>query len=156
MVDLPNDCSIVDMKLYREGAKMVVAASTGHGFIVPMADVMAHTKGGKQVLNVGDKATASVCRIINEGDDHIAVIGSNRKFLVFPLSELPEMARGKGVILQKYKGGTLSDLKTFKLETGLTFRYGSGERTEDVSPWLMGRAAQGKLPPNGFPKNNCF
>ncbi len=156
MVDLPNDCNIVDMKIYAEGRKMVVAATTGHGFIAPMADVIAHTKGGKQVLNVGDKARAAVCFTINDGDDHIAVVGTNRKFLVFPLSELPEMGRGKGVILQKYKGGTLSDVKTFNLEQGLTFRYGSGERTEDVSAWIMGRAAQGKLPPNGFPKNNQF
>jgi topoisomerase-4 subunit A len=156
MVDLPNDCDIVDMKLYAEGAKMVVAASTGHGFIVPMVDVLAQTKGGKQILNVGDKATATVCHLINEGDNHIAVIGTNRKFLAFPLSDMPEMGRGKGVILQKYKGGGLSDLKTFNLETGLTFKYGSGERTEDVSPWVMGRAGQGKLPPNGFPKNNKF
>ena len=156
MIDLPNDCSIVDMKIYAEGRKMVVAATSGHGFIVPMADVLAQTKGGKQVLNVGDKVTATVCYTINDGDDHIAVIGSNRKFLVFPLADMPEMARGKGVILQKYKGGHLSDLKTFNLAQGLIFKYGSGERTEDVSAWIMGRAAQGKLPPNGFPKNNRF
>ena len=155
MVDLPNDCDIIDMKLYADGRKMVVAASTGHGFIVPMADVLAQTKGGKQVLNVG-KAKAAVCHIMDEADDHIAVIGTNRKFICFPLSDMPEMAKGKGVILQKYKGGALSDLKTFKIADGLTFPYGSGERTEDVSPWVMGRAGQGKLPPNGFPKNNRF
>ena len=135
---------------------MVVAASTGHGFIVSTNDLLAQTKGGKQVLNVGDKAKATVCRTIHDGDDYIAVIGTNRKFLCFPLADLPEMAKGKGVILQKYKGGSLSDLRTFNLETGLTFKYGSGERTEDVSAWVMGRAAQGKLPPNGFPKNNVF
>ena len=156
VIDLPNDCSIVDMKLYSEDAKMLVASTSGHGFIVPMSDVLAQTKGGKQVLNVADKSLAAVCHTIQEGDDHIAVIGTNRKFLVFPLADLPEMGRGKGVILQKYKGGQLSDLKTFKLETGLVFPYGSGERTENVSPWIMGRAAQGKLPPNGFPKNNKF
>ena len=156
MIDLPNDCTIIDMILYREGEKMIVAATSGHGFIVPMADVLAQTKGGKQVLNVGDKVTAAVCAMLSKDDDHVAVIGTNRKFLVFPLNDLPEMARGKGVILQKYKGGHLSDLKTFNLAQGLTFKYGSGERTEDVSAWVMGRAAQGKLPPNGFPKNNRF
>lgn len=156
MIDLPNDCSIVSMLLYREGAKMVIASTSGHGFVVPMADVLAQTKGGKQVLNVGDKNKAAVCKVIGDTDDHVAVIGTNRKFLVFPLADLPEMGRGKGVILQKYKGGALSDLKTFNLEQGLAFPYGSGERTEDVSPWLMGRAAQGKLPPNGFPKQNKF
>jgi topoisomerase-4 subunit A len=156
MVDLPNDCDIVDMMLYREGQKIVIAASTGHGFIASMNDLIAQTKGGKQVLNVGDKAKAAICRVVNDGDDHIAVIGTNRKFLVFPLSDMPEMAKGKGVILQKYKGGGLSDVKTFPIAQGLTFKYGSGERTEDVSAWIMGRAAQGKLPPNGFPKNNRF
>lgn len=156
MIDLPNDCSIIDMKLFEAGKKMIVAATSGHGFIAPMADVIAHTKGGKQVLNIGDKISAAVCYTIHEGDDHIAVIGTNRKFLVFNLNDLPEMGRGKGVILQKYKGGQLSDLKTFKLEEGMTFPYGSGERKEDVTPWLMGRATQGKLPPNGFPKNNKF
>jgi topoisomerase-4 subunit A len=156
MVDLPNDCDIISMHLYDEAMKMIVAAASGHGFIVPMKDVIAHTKGGKQVLNVRDKGKAALCKPLKEGDDHIAVIGSNRKFLVFPLSDLPEMGRGKGVILQKYKGGHLSDLKTFNLAEGLTFKYGSGERTEDVSPWIMGRAVQGKLPPNGFPKNNKF
>lgn len=156
MIDLPNEASIVDMKIYDENARMVVAASTGHGFIVPMKDVLAQTKGGKQVLNVGDKGRAAVCYTINDGDDSVAVIGTNRKFLVFPLADLPEMGRGKGVILQKYKGGALSDLKTFAMERGLTFRYGSGERTENVSAWAAGRATQGKLPPNGFSKNNKF
>lgn len=156
MVDLPNDVDIIDMKLYTPDQKMIVAANTGHGFIVSMNDLLAQTKGGKQVLNVGDKAKATVCRAVREGDDHIAVIGTNRKFIVFPLSDMPEMAKGKGVILQKYKGGALSDLKTFNLETGLPFKYGSGERIEDVKPWVMGRAGQGKLPPNGFPKNNKF
>ena len=123
---------------------------------VPSNELIAQTKSGKQVLNVGDKFKTAVIKPINDEDDHIAVIGTNRKFLVFPLAELPEMARGKGVILQKYKGGSLSDLKTFKMEEGLTFPYGSGERTEDVSAWSAGRATMGKLPPNGFPKNNKF
>ena len=135
---------------------MIVGASTGHGFVVAMKDILAQTKSGKQVLNVGDKSKAAVVRVIDEGDDHVAVIGTNRKFLVFALSDLPEMARGKGVIMQKYKGGALSDLKAFNMETGLAFPYGSGERVENVSAWLAGRANQGKLPPNGFPKNNKF
>lgn len=156
MVDLPNDCDIVDMFIYDETAKMIIAATTGHGFIVPLCDVLAQTKTGKQVLNVGDKAKAAVIRRINDGDDTVAVIGTNRKFLCFPLADLPEMARGKGVILQKYKGGSLSDVKTFHMETGLTFPYGSGERTENVGAWAAGRATMGKLPPNGFPKNNKF
>lgn len=156
MIDLPNDSHIIAMLPFVEGAKMIVAASTGHGFIVPMADVLAQTKGGKQVLNLTDKATAAICHVIDPTHDHVAVIGTNRKFLAFPLSELPEMAKGKGVMLQKYKGGQLCDLRTFNHAEGLTFKYGSGQRTEDVSAWIMSRAAQGKLPPNGFPKDNKF
>jgi topoisomerase-4 subunit A len=156
MVDLPNDCDITDMQIYQADKKAVIASTSGHGFVVPMNDMLAQTKTGKQVLNVGDKFKTGVFYPINDGDDHIAVIGTGRKFLVFPLSDLPEMGRGKGVILQKYKGGNLSDVKTFNMEQGLTFKYGSGERTEDVNPWLAGRATMGKLPPNGFPKNNKF
>jgi topoisomerase-4 subunit A len=156
MIDIPNECDIVDMKIYNADKKMLVGASTGHGFVVAMKDVLAQTKTGKQVLNVGDNARAAICTVINDHDDHVAIIGTNRKFLVFPLADLPEMARGKGVIMQKYKGGSLSDVKTFNIEEGLTFRYGSGERTEDVRMWAAGRATMGKLPPNGFPKNNKF
>ena len=156
MIDLPNDCEIIDMVLYNESQKMIIASTSGHGFVIAMKDVLAQTKTGKQVLNVGDKFKTAVFKPINDGDDSVAVIGTNRKFLVFPLADLPEMGRGKGVILQKYKGGALSDVKTFKMEDGLTFPYGSGERTEDVSAWAAGRATMGKLPPNGFPKNNKF
>lgn len=156
MVDLPNESNIVNMLIHDEEAKLILAADSGHGFVVPAKDVLAQTRNGKQVLNVGDKSKAAICKKIDAKDDHIAVIGTNRKFLVFPLNELPEMARGKGVILQKYKDGKLSDLKTFTMEEGLIFPYGSGDRTEDVSPWVAGRATQGKLPPNGFPKNNRF
>lgn len=156
MVDLPNESHVVDMVIYDESAKLIVAADSGHGFVVPAKDVLAQTRNGKQVLNVGEKSKGVVFKKIGADDDHIAVMGTNRKFLVFALAELPEMGRGKGVILQKYKDGKLSDLKTFNMAQGLTFPYGSGERTEDVSPWLAGRATQGKLPPNGFPKNNKF
>ncbi|PZO81723.1 MAG: DNA topoisomerase IV subunit A, partial [Micavibrio aeruginosavorus] len=138
-------------------SRMLVASDAGRGFIVKMADVLAQTKKGKQVLNVDAKDEAKLCHVIPEGADHVAIIGRNRKFLVFGLDTVPEMARGKGVMLQKYKDGGLSDLKTFNWKDGLTYKYGSGETlVGDLNPWVGSRADVGKLPPNGFPKSNRF
>lgn len=157
IVDLPNDADIVDVEIYKPELRMIVASDEGRGFVVKMADVLAQTKKGKQVLNVDGKDEAKLCRIVNEGDDHIAVIGKNRKMLIFPLDALPEMSRGKGVALQKYKDGGLSDLKTFNWKQGLTYKYGTGETTvSNAKEWLGNRADAGKLPPNGFPKNIKF
>jgi topoisomerase-4 subunit A len=157
MVDLPNDADIVEMEIYNPDVKMIVASDAGRGFVVKMSDVLAQTKKGKQVLNVDGKDEAKLCRIIHEGDDHIAIVGRNRKFLVFKLDAIPEMARGKGVALQKYKDGGLSDLKTFNWKKGLTFKYGTGETTVgNIKEWVGNRADAGKLPPNGFPKSNKF
>lgn len=157
MVDLPNDADIVDMMLFRPDTKMVVASDAGRGFIVKMDDVLAQTKKGKQVLNVDGKDEASLCYVMGADDDHMAIIGRNRKMLVFSLEGLPEMSRGKGVILQKYKDGGLSDLKTFKWDNGLSYKYGAGETlVGDLNPWVGNRADAGKLPPNGFPKSNKF
>ncbi len=157
MVDLPNDADIVDVEIYNPELRMIVASDSGRGFIVKMADVLAQTKKGKQVLNVDAKDEAKLCRVITEGDDHIALIGRNRKMLIFKLDAIPEMARGKGVALQKYKDGGLSDLKTFNWKSGLSFKYGTGETTVgNAKEWVGNRADAGKLPPNGFPKSNKF
>ena len=157
MVDIPNDASIAMMKVHETGSKLLVASSDGRGFIVPADDVLAQTKNGKQVLNVSGKVQALICRTVEEGDDYVATIGKNRKMLVFPMDELPEMGKGKGVILQKFKEGGLSDAKTFSLEKGLEYKYGAGTTTvEDISPWIGKRAGAGRLPPNGFPKSNRF
>lgn len=157
MIDLPNDSDILAMTTYEEKDRYVVAAETGHGFVVKAPDVLAQTRNGKQVLNMADGVEAQCWTTINEGDDSIAVIGENRKLLVFPLEELPEMGRGKGVILQKYKDGGVSDVKTFKAEAGLGYKYGTGERiVEDLTAWIGKRAQAGRMPPNGFPKNNKF
>ncbi len=157
MVDLPNDADIVDVEIYNPDLRMIVASDSGRGFIVKMADVLAQTKKGKQVLNVDAKDEAKLCRVITEGDDHIALIGRNRKMLIFKLDAIPEMARGKGVALQKYKDGGLSDLKTFNWKSGLSFKYGTGETTVgNAKEWVGNRADAGKLPPNGFPKSNKF
>lgn len=157
MVELPNGVDVAQMRLHKPGEKFLVVASSGHGFVVPADDVLAQTKNGKQVLNVSGSASAKLCRIIPSDHDMIAVIGQNRKMLVFPVSELPEMGRGKGVIMQKYKDGGISDFKTFNSSECLEFKYGTGmSMVEDISPWVGKRASAGRLPPNGFPKNNQF
>ncbi|MGE3770509.1 MAG: DNA topoisomerase IV subunit A [Bdellovibrionales bacterium] len=154
MTDMGADDDIVQLIVYKEGQKFIVASTSGHGFVVAAADVLAQTKNGKQALNVSDDAKAVACALV-EGD-HVAVLGTNHKMVVFPLSEVPEMARGKGVTLQKYKGGELSDVKTFNKKEGLTWQSGGKTRTEpDVRMWLMARAAQGCLA-HGLPKSNKF
>ncbi len=157
MVDIPNDANVTSMRIHNPGTKMLVASTDGRGFIVKSDDVLAQTKSGKQVLNVSGKVEAALCRYVNDGDDHVATIGKNRKMLVFPISELPEMSKGKGVILQKFKEGGLSDAKTFSMETELEYKYGTGTTVvEDIEPWIGKRASAGRLPPNGFPKSNRF
>jgi topoisomerase IV subunit A len=133
----------------------LVAANDGRGFIVPMDDVVAQTKGGKQVLNVPEGTTARAATLV-EGDT-VAVVGDNRKLLLFKLEEVPEMGRGRGVILQKYKDGGLADIKVFKLADGLQWRSGNGVRVEtDLKDWIGQRSQAGRLPPQGFPKANRF
>jgi topoisomerase-4 subunit A len=155
MIDLGNDQEIVALLVHRPGRKLVVAAYDGRGFIVAEDEVVAQTRAGKQVLNVGEGVEAAVCAPV-EGD-HVAVMGENRKMIVFPVDELPEMTRGRGVILQKYKDGGLSDVKTFNLGEGLTWRLGDKTRTETaLQDWVGQRAQAGRLPPQGFPKSNKF
>lgn len=154
-IDLDNDEDIINMCVYDESAKWLLASDIGKGFVVEAADVSAQTKNGKQVLHLptGSKATHAV---LVEGD-YIAVIGSNRKFLAFPITQLPVMKKGQGVSLQKYKGAKLSDITTFSLSDGLSFASGSRTRVEtDMKPWLGNRADVGRLPPTGFSKDNKF
>ena len=156
MVDLPNEVAIVTMFTYEAGTKLLVASSAGDGFIVPQDDVIAQTRSGKQVLNVKGDNVASVCHVVK--GDHIAVVGENRKVLIFSIEELPEMGRGKGVRLQKYKDGGLSDATTFNLEEGLSWLDPAGRtRTEnDLAEWIAKRASAGRMAPRGFPRNNKF
>jgi topoisomerase-4 subunit A len=116
---------------------------------------VAQTRAGKQVLNLGDGAVARASAPV--AGDTVAAVGENRKLLLFPLSEVPEMARGRGVILQRYKDGGLSDLKVFTLSEGLTWRRGDQVRTEtDLRAWIGARAQSGRIVPTGFPKSNRF
>lgn len=156
MVDLPNEADIVEILIHKPGRKLFVASSGGDGFIVPEDDVVAQTRTGRQVLNVKDKIVTKVVKPIM--GDHVAVVGENRKVLVFALDELPEMGRGKGVRLQKYKDGGLSDATTFTLADGLSWLDPAGRtRTEsNLDEWIGKRAGTGRMAPRGFPRDNRF
>ncbi|MBI1169763.1 DNA topoisomerase 4 subunit A [bacterium] len=156
MVDLPNDIAIVDLMIFRPGEKLLLASTAGDGFVVNSDEVLAQTKAGKQVLTVGEGVRTAVCRRVQ--GDHVAVVGDNRKVLIFPLADLPEMTKGKGVRLQRYKDGGLSDAVTFVLARGLSWKDPAGRtRTEtDLTEWIGARATAGRMAPRGFPRNNLF
>ena len=155
MIDLDNEHDLVALLPYKAGAKLLLAASDGRGFVVPADEVVAQTRNGKQALNLGEGASAVVCAPA-EGDT-VAVAGDNHKLLVFPLSEMPEMARGRGVILQRYHDGGLADAKVFTLAEGLTWKSGERERREmDLANWQGARASAGRIAPRGFPQSNKF
>jgi topoisomerase-4 subunit A len=156
-IDLGNEHDIVAMMIHKPGTRLLVASHDGRGFVVGMDDVVAQTKNGKQVLTVPEGEEASIC-VPAEGD-MLAVIGENRKLLIFKLSEVPEMTRGRGVMLQKYKDGGISDAKVYSKAEGLTWRLGDKTRTEshgNLKDWIGERAQAGRLPPAGFPKANKF
>ncbi|MFC3084896.1 DNA topoisomerase IV subunit A [Tabrizicola soli] len=156
MVDLPNDTGITDLLIYRPGQKYLIASTAGDGFVVSSEELLAQTRAGKAVLTVRDGVKTAVCVAV--AGDSVAVVGDNRKMLVFALSELPEMARGKGVRLQKYKDGGLSDATTFARAEGLSWKDPAGRtRTEtDLAEWTGARAGAGKMAPRGFPRDNRF
>jgi topoisomerase-4 subunit A len=156
IVDLPNEVEMVKLFIHKPGRKLLMASSAGDGFIVDEDSVIAQTRSGKQVLNVKEGVKALICKPVI--GDHIACVGENRKVLVFPVSELPEMGRGKGVRLQKYKDGGLNDAITFNLADGLSWLDPAGRtRTEtDLTEWTGKRASAGRMAPRGFPRNNKF
>ena len=155
MLDISAETALITMMKAASG-KLLVASNTGHGMVVDCENVIAQTRNGKQVLNVSGSAKAMCC--VQVAGDHVAVVGQNRKLLVFALSELPELNRGKGVILQRYKDGGLADVKTFTLSEGLSWQMGGGRtRTEtDLTTWIGRRGTAGKLPPTGFPRPARF
>ena len=156
MVDLPNEAGIVDLTVHRPGERLLVASTDGDGFVVPSDEVLAQTRAGKQVQIVREGVKTALCRRV--AGDHVAVVGENRKVLVFPLVQLPEMARGKGVRMQKYKDGGLSDATTFTLAEGLSWKDPAGRtRTETaLGEWTAHRATSGRMAPRGFPRDNRF
>lgn len=160
MIDLDQAEDIISFFVHKPDRKLLLASTAGNGFVVEENQVTANTRKGKQVLNVKTPDEALVCASVREGADHLAVMGDNRKLLIFPLSDLPEMNRGKGVRLQKYKDGGLSDAATLKLADGLSWKD-SSDRTwtiakADLKDWIGTRAQAGRLPMKGFPRNNKF
>ena len=158
IVDMENDQDIVTAFVHTPDRRLLVASHEGNGFIVPEAEVIANTRKGKQVMNVRSPDEAARCVFVS--GDHVAVVGDNRKMAVFPLAEVPEMARGKGVRLQKYKDGGLLDIKTFDMAAGLSWQD-SADRTfvktrDELAEWISTRAAAGRLVPKGFPRTGKF
>jgi topoisomerase-4 subunit A len=155
LAELTNEDDVAALFVVADGMRYLVASSAGRGFVVPGAELAAEKRTGKQVLNLKPGEEAAVCVPVN--GDHVAVIGDNRKLLVFPLDQVPEMARGGGVFLQRYKDGGLADAKVFRLADGLTWQLGDRTRTEtNLRDWLGERAQAGRLPPNGFPRKPSF
>jgi topoisomerase IV subunit A len=156
MIDLPNEAQIVSLFIHQPGRRLLVASTAGDGFVVPEDDVLAQTRGGKQALNVRGDVRALVCRPVT--GDSVATVGENRKVLVFGIDELPVMGRGKGVRMQKFKDGGLSDATTFDAAAGLTWRDPAGRtRTETaLEEWTGKRAGSGRMAPRGFPRDNRF
>jgi topoisomerase IV subunit A len=156
MIDIEEAADAVELFVHEPGRKLLVAGTSGHGFVVAEDEVLAMTRKGKQVLNVPTGEEATVCSPVT--GDSVAVIGNNRKLLLFPLKELPEMPRGKGVRLQRYKDGSLADAKAFSKKEGLTYIDAAGRSfvLTELRDWWGQRAKAGRLPPKGFPKSGKF
>ena len=160
MVDLANESQIVSLLPARRDSRLLLASSDGRGFIADMAEVMAETRKGRQVVNVKAGQSLKVIHPIRAGADSVAVIGTNRKLVIFALAEIPVLARGQGVQLQRYREGALSDATSFTLADGLSWAMGGDTgrtRTEtDLLPWRAARGAAGRMPPQGFRRDNRF
>ncbi|MEP2737139.1 MAG: DNA topoisomerase IV subunit A [Erythrobacter sp.] len=160
MVDLEAEARIASMIVHKDGGRLLLASSGGKGFVAETKELLAETKKGRQVVNLKGDTKFCVMHEIGAEDDHVAVVGDNRKLVVFNLEEMPVMAKGQGVMLQKYRDGGLSDAKTFKLDDGLSWAMGGkGDRTRtegEMWQWKVARGGAGRLPPQGFPKNNKF
>ena len=157
-VDLEQEADVVAVFRHQGGRKFLVASTEGRGFVVPEDECLANTRKGKQVLNVAMPDEARAIAVV-EGE-LVAAIGDNRKMLVFPLEQVPEMTRGRGVRLQRYKDGGLSDVKAFKVEEGLSWTDAAGRAfsltLKELADWRGNRADAGRLAPKGFPRSNTF
>jgi topoisomerase-4 subunit A len=155
LVELANEDGVLRLCIPDAAQKYLVASSSGRGFVLPGAELVSERRAGKTILALKPGEEWAACTAVR--GDHVAVIGQNRKLLIFALAQLPEMPRGAGVQLQKYKDGGMSDVKTFALAEGLTWRIGDKTRTEQkLAEWLGPRASAGRLPPSGFPRSNKF
>ena len=155
MIDLANSDQVAAMFVYDKEQKYLIASDKGYGFIVDENHILAQTRNGRKLMNVADNENVIFCLPMT--GDYVAIVGENRKLLVFKAEEIPTMARGHGVLLQKYKDGTISDIQIFKGEEGFSYNRAGGISTEkDLITWLGHRAQVGKLVPFGFPRNNKF
>jgi topoisomerase-4 subunit A len=166
MVDMDNDQDIVSAFVHQPKGRLLVASAAGNGFVVPEAEIVANTRKGKQAMNVKMPDEAKLCIRLPIGEDgsvsadHVATVGENRKLLIFPLEQVPEMTRGKGVRLQRYKDGGILDLQVFRLDEGLTWQDSSGRNFTrekgDLTEWMGVRASAGRMVPKGFPRSGKF
>jgi topoisomerase-4 subunit A len=157
-IDLEQESDLISVEPFQGGRKFLVAAHDGRGFVVPEDECLGNTRKGKQVLNV--KMPNEACAITPVEGELVASIGENRKMVIFPLNQVPEMTRGRGVRLQRFKDGGLSDVATFKAGEGLTWVDSAGRSftltLKELSDWRGNRSDAGRLPPKGFPKSNKF
>jgi len=160
MIELESEASVCALMIHKPGGRLLLASSHGKGFVAQLDELLAETRKGRQVVNLKDGAKLTVIRPIGEAHDHVAVVGDNRKLVVFNLEELPVMSRGQGVQLQRYRDGGMADATTFVLADGLSWQMGgSGERTRtetEIRMWKVARGAAGRMPPQGFPKSGKF
>jgi topoisomerase-4 subunit A len=163
MVDIDPEARIVALLPASAEGRLLLASTSGHGFVAQMAELIAETRKGRNVVNLKPKAQLAVARPIAAGDDSVAVVGDNHKLVVFPINEVPTMARGQGVILQRYKeSNRLSDAKSFVLVEGLSWTMGGDTgRTRtatdvDLLRYRVARSAAGSVAPRGFPQNDRF
>ncbi len=158
--DMDQDQDVLDVFVHVPGRKLLMASKSGRGFVIAESEVMAQTRKGKQILNVAAGDEARLCVEVAEAATHVAVIGDNRKLLVFALQQVPEMTRGSGVRLQKYKDGGIASLKCFSGSEGLTWTDSAGRQyvrsLTELADWTGNRGDAGRLPPPGFPKTNRF
>ena len=160
MLDIDNAAHIVASWAHKPGERLLLASTLGKGFVIKSEDLLAETRKGRAVMTLKGDAKLTRVAHIGEGHDHVAVVGDNRKLVVFNLEEMPEMQRGQGVQLQRYKDGGMADVTTFRLEEGLSWQMGgSGERTRtemEMWQWKGARGGAGRMPPQGFPRDNRF
>ena len=158
MIDLEENHDVADAFIYQPGRKLLIASTSGYGFVVPEDEVVASTRKGKQVLNVTEPEEAKL--IVPVDGDHVASVGENRKLLIFKLDEVNEMTRGKGVILQRFADGKLADVRVFKKADGLTWLDSAGRTFtlswSELRDWVGVRAQAGRIVPKGFPRSNSF
>ena len=158
MIDMDNDQDVLTAFVLDTSRKLMVASHQGYGFIVPEAELVANTRKGKQILNVSMPDEAKL--VVPARGDHVAVVGENRKLVVFPAAQLPEMTRGKGVRLQRYKDGGISDVKVFAMAEGLSWDDSAGRNfvrnKDELIEWMGDRASAGRTVPKGFPRSGKF